>query len=342
MIRALHIWVVHQGSVGSGSLPLFLQYLTFHMSTFEILQTNTNPNGTDRKQYDRLHDWKRIRWPTWGADKLHRRHLHRICSWRSLSSMGSQPQRCSCPGMDFLRCEILRFGCYRRDSFHTRRWTLSRGVETETKCKQLLAPAHEALTNECLTGPITEYDWVEGICLISIFFLFIVEVMVMRFAKFGHSHSHDHGHGHDPEHGRPLEAGSSSPKETDQQPQKYQDNPSKTELSEGAAESSVGGNDQCPVGPYAPGDDHLSHAREHVDSHGEPSRTFEPDSYTAQMTALFILEFGMFPGSSNDLILSILTHGRRCVPLRLHRSHPGCSGIGVYHTLRRIGVSSDL
>ncbi|KAK4634640.1 Zinc-regulated transporter 2 [Fulvia fulva] len=182
---------------------------------------------------------------------------------------------------------------------HVPEWTFfvakyfGSGVIVATAFIHLLAPAHEALTNECLTGPITEYDWVEGICLISIFFLFIVEVMVMRFAKFGHSHSHDHGHGHDPEHGRPLEAGSSSPKETDQQPQKYQDNPSKTELSEGAAESSVGGNDQCPVGPYAPGDDHLSHAREHVDSHGEPSRTFEPDSYTAQMTALFILEFGV-------------------------------------------------
>jgi zinc transporter 1/2/3 len=60
-----------------------------------------------------------------------------------------------------------------------------------TDTSQLLAPANEALTAECLTGPITEYPWVEGICLMSVFVLFFVELMVMRFARFGHSHDHD-------------------------------------------------------------------------------------------------------------------------------------------------------
>jgi zinc transporter 1/2/3 len=59
---------------------------------------------------------------------------------------------------------------------------------------QLLAPANEALTDECLTGPITEYPWVEGICLMSVFILFFVELMVMRFARFGESHDHDIEH----------------------------------------------------------------------------------------------------------------------------------------------------
>ncbi|EME48709.1 hypothetical protein DOTSEDRAFT_67671 [Dothistroma septosporum NZE10] len=165
------------------------------------------------------------------------------------------------------------------------------GVIVATAFIHLLAPAHEALTNECLTGPITDYDWVEGICLISIFFLFFVEIMVMRFAKFGHSHGHEHGHGHDAEHGRPVEAEVSITSDA-QQTQKYRDHPSKTEPSE-SPESSIVGNDQCPAGPHVPGDDHLSHAREHVDSHHQHTRTFEPDSYAAQMTALFILEFGV-------------------------------------------------
>jgi zinc transporter 1/2/3 len=65
---------------------------------------------------------------------------------------------------------------------------------TTTDTSQLLAPANEALTNECLTGPITEYSWVEGICLMSVFVLFFVELMVMRFARFGHSHDHDVEH----------------------------------------------------------------------------------------------------------------------------------------------------
>ena len=59
---------------------------------------------------------------------------------------------------------------------------------------QLLAPANEALTDECLTGPITEYPWVEGICIMSVFILFFVELMVMRFARFGESHEHDIEH----------------------------------------------------------------------------------------------------------------------------------------------------
>jgi zinc transporter 1/2/3 len=65
-------------------------------------------------------------------------------------------------------------------------------LHVETDSPQLLAPANEALGAECLTGPITEYPWVEGICLMSVFVLFFVELMVMRFARFGHSH--DHGH----------------------------------------------------------------------------------------------------------------------------------------------------
>lgn len=68
---------------------------------------------------------------------------------------------------------------------------------------QLLAPASEALTDECLTGPITEYPWVEGICLMAVFVLFFVELMVMRFARFGHSHDHEHDVEHRPGYGTP-------------------------------------------------------------------------------------------------------------------------------------------
>lgn len=59
----------------------------------------------------------------------------------------------------------------------------------------------------------------------------------------------------------------------------------------------------CPTGPHVPGDDHLSHAREHPPSpdthhasghtHGHSMKTFDPESYAAQLTAVFILEFGV-------------------------------------------------
>lgn len=77
------------------------------------------------------------------------------------------------------------------------------------------------------------------------------------------------------------------------------------------------------AGPHVPGDDHLSHAREHpheshgkqsisaittkisqTNHHGQPDhttahthgaskRTFDPESYAAQLTAIAILEFGV-------------------------------------------------
>lgn len=46
---------------------------------------------------------------------------------------------------------------------------------------QLLAPAHEALSNPCLTGPITEYPWVEGISLITIFVMCFLQLMTMHY-----------------------------------------------------------------------------------------------------------------------------------------------------------------
>ncbi|CAK4033442.1 Zinc-regulated transporter 2 [Lecanosticta acicola] len=157
------------------------------------------------------------------------------------------------------------------------------GVILATSFIHLLAPAHDALTNECLTGPITEYDWVEGICLMSIFALFFLELMTMRFAKFGHEHGAAHGHDH--EHG-PL--GMTADSDATVSDIKNQEG-STAELNMASRST------QCPSSPFVPGDDHLSHSREHPRSPGpDPhSKTFDPESYGAQMTAVFILEFGV-------------------------------------------------
>lgn len=50
---------------------------------------------------------------------------------------------------------------------------------------KLLAPANEALTSPCLSGPITEYSWVEGIALMTVFTMFFIELMASRFEIFG-------------------------------------------------------------------------------------------------------------------------------------------------------------
>lgn len=54
----------------------------------------------------------------------------------------------------------------------------------------MLAPASAALSSPCLTGQITEYDWAEGIALMTIFLMFFIELMAARFDVFGHE-KHD-------------------------------------------------------------------------------------------------------------------------------------------------------
>ena len=154
---------------------------------------------------------------------------------------------------------------------------------------QLLSPANDALRDPCLTGIITEYDWVEGICLMSIFVLFFVEIIVMRYSNFNFSHvGHEHEHDHDLETQKP---------------------------SKEARRSSKHG--------QMLGEDHLGHLREHTDPDSTPHNhsgskdgnsnnqnnnnnssssaavavsATQPgpvEDYAAQLTAIFILEFGV-------------------------------------------------
>ncbi|KAG8533001.1 uncharacterized protein KY384_001783 [Bacidia gigantensis] len=164
------------------------------------------------------------------------------------------------------------------------------GVIIATAFIHLLAPANEALSNPCLTGPITSYSWVEGIALMTTFALFFVELMAMRYATFGHpphddANAAEHGHAHT--HGSSESASLKEHKEP---------SPSR----------------------HAPGEDHLSHARSHIDHedaeapkkdlHRTPSTAtevatppqhlqsvgiHEVEDYAAQLTAILILEFGV-------------------------------------------------
>jgi zinc transporter 1/2/3 len=153
------------------------------------------------------------------------------------------------------------------------------GVIIATAFIHLLAPAHEALTNPCLTGVITEYSWVEGIVLMMIFVMFFLELMVMRYGNFGGEVDHAHGHNHSHAHGAlPLDSAGDelSLEERKRYPQDVETGTSN---------------------PHAPGDDHLGHSRDHV-ANGELGANWEaqnivPETYSAQLTAVFILEFGV-------------------------------------------------
>ncbi|KAL8829361.1 MAG: hypothetical protein Q9170_006202 [Blastenia crenularia] len=136
------------------------------------------------------------------------------------------------------------------------------GVIIATAFIHLLAPANEALTNPCLTGPITDYDWVEGIALMTVFVLFFTELMAMRYATFDHDHA-----------AVDKELGNQDPLSGAQR-----------KLSSTSA--------------HAPGEDHLGHNRKHIDhNHDDVAENtygrHVVEDYAAQMTAIFILEFGV-------------------------------------------------
>ncbi|RVX72176.1 hypothetical protein B0A52_04380 [Exophiala mesophila] len=153
------------------------------------------------------------------------------------------------------------------------------GVIIATAFIHLLGPAEEALTNECLTGPITEYSWVEGIILMTIFVLFFVELMVMRYGSFGDGHGHGHAHSHATNTAvEDTEMDSVTPTEP------YKDTPN-----DGAEPSAVRKHSRSS---HIPGQDHLGHSQEHNDI--EEARDLSSlEDYKAQMTAIFVLEFGI-------------------------------------------------
>ncbi|KKA18620.1 GIT1 is required for uptake of glycerophosphoinositol [Rasamsonia emersonii CBS 393.64] len=140
------------------------------------------------------------------------------------------------------------------------------GVIIATAFIHLLAPAEEALTNPCLTGPITEYSWVEGIILMTVVVMFFVELMVMRYSRFGTGHGHDHGEESEEHHH--LDA-------------------------VGASDGAYKDDAIEQANSHVPGDDHLGHSREHRDAELAKTGGTSLEDYAAQLTAIFILEFGI-------------------------------------------------
>lgn len=136
------------------------------------------------------------------------------------------------------------------------------GVIIATAFIHLLSPAEDALRDECLTGAITDYDWVSGIVLMTIFVLFIVELFVMRYSNVQVD-------GDDEEHsGRVVDGSKGSDVELDPK------------------------NGERRMSAHQPGPDHFSHVHKHnsIEEAGNPQAH---ERYKSQLTAIFILEFGI-------------------------------------------------
>ncbi|KAL0931300.1 ZIP zinc/iron transporter [Colletotrichum truncatum] len=159
------------------------------------------------------------------------------------------------------------------------------GVIIATAWMHLLAPGVEALHNECLAPMLGEYDWAFAIGLMTVMVMFLIEMIASNVSSGAFSHSHGghemNGTGH-PVDSKTKDHGTDGTSASEVCPH---DN--------GDAERGVGFVDpnKVPGLPddvsYPPGGrDHLGHARDHVegDSH---------NSLSGQLTAIFILEFGV-------------------------------------------------
>lgn len=146
------------------------------------------------------------------------------------------------------------------------------GVIIATAFIHLLAPANDALRSPCFPSDsaIAGYPWPEGIALMTIFAMFLVELLASRFEwNIEGTHSHDPA----------TELISSSVKKHSDEENTTTHEPATSTNSTHVDSSGFTNEVSYPPG----GEDHLGHKRDHID----------PDSFAAQMTALFILEFGV-------------------------------------------------
>lgn len=148
------------------------------------------------------------------------------------------------------------------------------GVIIATAFIHLLAPANAALGSPCFpeNSAIAAYSWPEGIALMTVFVMFFIELLASRF-EWNLGAGHDHSHNHSPD----RTTSSLTKKHLGEE--NVTSNEAVAMTSSANADSGFTHDVSYPPG----GEDHLGHKREHVD----------PDSFAAQMTALFILEFGV-------------------------------------------------
>ncbi|KAL1880787.1 hypothetical protein VTK73DRAFT_5172 [Phialemonium thermophilum] len=167
------------------------------------------------------------------------------------------------------------------------------GVILATAWMHLLSPASQALGDPCLGDILPDYDWAMGIALMTIMVMFLIELIVSRF-DFGFAHSHSPDLQAEPEPKTNQEVaseifgtGTFSDLEAGQ-----------TDGSEGASSSDRRDqngasflSNQVPGWPndvsYPPG------GEDHLDRHCDPVERDSHSAFAAQLTAIFILEFGV-------------------------------------------------
>lgn len=177
----------------------------------------------------------------------------------------------------------------RQKSMHVPKFTffickyVGTGVIIATAWMHLLDPAIDNFSDECVAARVPDYPWPLAIGLMTIFVMFFVELLATSYS--GEDHSHE----------STPDVESDSDNNLDELALKKPGNRNKriAEACPHDIESGVPGPDQrnIPGAPddvsYPPGgQDHMGHAREHKEGDGH-------GGVAGQLTAIFILEFGV-------------------------------------------------
>lgn len=150
------------------------------------------------------------------------------------------------------------------------------GVIVATGFIHLLEPAADALGNECLGGTLADYPWAFGICLMSLFVLFLSEIVAHHYvAKAAGASSGSHSHSH---------FGNPNNKEDDESKDDEYDQESKSSPVVATKKSS-----------NIPGANHFSHDAEHQDPEviGTLAADKDHEQYLNQILSVFVLETGV-------------------------------------------------
>ncbi|CCK68184.1 uncharacterized protein KNAG_0A05180 [Huiozyma naganishii CBS 8797] len=170
------------------------------------------------------------------------------------------------------------------------------GVIVATAFVHLLQPANEALTDECLTGTFQSYPWAFGICLMSLFLLFLMELVshYLIAKTFGHA-AHDHS-----DFGNFVRKDSKELIDESDSESLHKGSLRFEVNSNSAPEEDIEENPHTILGnsdkmASMPGKGHYDHAVFHQDPAqlGSPLEEPNKEKYANQIMAVLFLEFGI-------------------------------------------------
>lgn len=162
------------------------------------------------------------------------------------------------------------------------------GVIIATGFMHLLEPASDALGNECLGGTFANYPWAFAICLMSLFVLFLTEIVAHYYvakasaSADGVSHSHFGNFGHDDDADDVITI------------EEDEEGGASGEGEEGEESDSLNKDSKISIqrrpSANVPGSNHYAHDIEHQ---GGEEHKHEQENYLNQIFSVFVLEFGV-------------------------------------------------